>query len=691
MKMLKKAICVFMAVIMASTLIPITTLASDGDTCLIGTAQELEAFRDRVNKGENNLNAKLTANIVLNENFEQDKFSVSDDGTVTYDNKAVPDSFSTWTPIGDSGYHNYNGTFDGNGYTISGVYINNSDSMEQALFSCIGETGTVKNLGLTNSFIYSKNYVGGIVGTNNYGTVTNCYNDATVYGIYTVGGVVSYGAGVMTDCYNSGTITAVSYNAGGVIAANYGETVKCYNTGKVSGGNQIGGVVGFDNGAVYDCFNLGEVTGDSQVGGVVGYNSFTIANCYNVGVVKGNEQSGSVSGYNPDADITNCYYLEGTATESNAKFISKTAEQFKSGEVAYLLQSAHESTDKIWGQNIGNDDYPVFNGSEVYKNQRYQGCEGNPGEIISYYSNEEKALEYGEHSYTKGGLCKYCNHLKNGKDGFKSASLTLTDGVIINYYVFLSDTALADKGAYIHFTSDNGIDSKINLTNGVKDGERYKFSLSLRPDQMADEITAQVVYSDMSLGNSVVYSVKAYADEVSQQDESRELVDAMLNYGAFSQIYTGNNADNPVTDVTDYTKNAVIGSEYTHKLDNKLEGITIKSATLQLGATITIRVKYVLNDGEDISNFTFKCDNTVLTPVKSGDEYYIYLRNIPPQDFDKMHSFTVSDGVNTSVLEYSAFSYMKNILDNASSYDKKIVNLMNAMYDYNQKAKAYNS
>ena len=312
-------------------------------------------------------------------------------------------------------------------------------------------------------------------------------------------------------------------------------------------------------------------------------------------------------------------------------------------------------------------------------------------------TSDTNVFEYGDalaHDYTSGGICTVCDTLENGKDGFRSASLTLTDGVIINYYMLLSDTALADTKAYIHFTSPQKLDVKIMLSEGVEDSGKYKFSLELRPDQMADVITAQVVYSDGSLGSSIDYSVEQYVDAVDNSGSSEDvknLADAMLNFGAFTQLYTGNNTDDLATNVVDYTENAVIGDEYKHKLTSNISDITVKGATLQIGAYTTIRVKYQLAEGADINDFTFKCGDTVLIPEKSGDYYYVYLRNIRPQNLDEIYSFTVSDGTDTTTLEYSAFSYVKSILDNADKYDKNIVNLMNAMYYYNEAANAISS
>ena len=153
----------------------------------------------------------------------------------------------------------------------------------------------------------------------------------------------------------------------------------------------------------------------------------------------------------------------------------------------------------VWGQLIGTNDYPVLDSTKrVYRNVTYTGCsEAYKGDLNYVYSNTEIINPiYREHDYASGGVCKNCDALKNGKDGFKSASITLTDGVIMNYYMILSHEALDDKEAYIHFTSEQGIDEKIKLSKGSEVDGKYKFSLKLRPDQMSDEITAKVVYGD---------------------------------------------------------------------------------------------------------------------------------------------------------------------------------------------------
>lgn len=365
-----------------------------------------------------------------------------------------------------------------------------------------------------------------------------------------------------------------------------------------------------------------------------------ITNSYNSGSLSGNEYVGGVCGYNVNM-ITNCCYdkdkYSGNGVENNSgENIGKTTAEFKSGEIAFLLSQGEKGS--VWGQLIGTNDYPVLDSTKrVYRNVTYTGCsEAYKGDLNYVYSNTEIINPiYREHDYASGGVCKNCDSLKSGKDGFKSASITLTDGVIMNYYMILSHEALDDKEAYIYFTSEQGIDEKIKLSKGSEVDGKYKFSLKLRPDQMSDEITAKVVYGDTTEGSGITYSVKQYAENLSQNE--KVLADAMLKFGAFDQKYTGNNIDNLAADVTDYTENAIIGDEYKHSFGDEIDGIKVKGATLLIAANTTIRVKYQLDEGENIEDYTFKCDGIAIEPVKSGGYCYVYLKNICPQYLDTMH------------------------------------------------------
>ena len=276
----------------------------------IKTAAQLETFRDLVN-GDGagaNAHAKLMNNIDLS--------SVCG---------AELSNGTSWEPIGNSIGNSYEGTFNGDGHTISGLYIDSSTN-DQGLFGrVIG--GTVQNLTVSGS-VKGDAYVGGVVGRNN-GTVKNCYNTGEVSGNRYVGGVVGENSGsngVVENCHNAGKVSG-SNTVGGVVGNNsFSATVtNCYNTGNVSGpdsvngsadSSNVGGVVGQNNGSstVENSYNTGAVSGGEYVGGVVGYNlsGGSVTNSYNTGAVSGLDSGtgnrvGGVVGDNNGGSVTNSY------------------------------------------------------------------------------------------------------------------------------------------------------------------------------------------------------------------------------------------------------------------------------------------------------------------------------------------------------------------------------------------------
>ena len=370
---------------------------------------------------------------------------------------------NAWKSIG-----NFTGTFDGDEHTISGLYLNAGSAAGPAdqglgLFTSVGQGGTVKNLTVegvidgTNAGVV----IGGIVGRNNGGTISNCTSsvditasvDSNVGGIVgsgesgtiknccntgsidvtcsssdigiggivgqtsngtvktcentgnvTVdhctgtGGIVGYAVrgSKVSNCRNSGSIDGNESKTGGIVGENYGAVLKCYNTGDVCSDGTAGGITGRNvsdsnaPGSVENCYNTGAVSGSGDVGGIVGYNNndpysgnvSTVKNCYNTGaVISGNSSNvGGVVGQIATGDVSDCYYLNtsaaegiGSVTEPDDTEVtnveSKTAEQYASGEVAWLLQSGQaEQNGQVWGQqNLGDaDSLPELTSEENY-------------------------------------------------------------------------------------------------------------------------------------------------------------------------------------------------------------------------------------------------------------------------------------------------------------------------------------
>lgn len=218
-----------------------------------------------------------------------------------------------WTPIGSSSTYYLDADFNGNGKTITGLYITTTSNY-QGLF---GYTkGKIKNLSVVsgiisggsytaalagycndsivncsnNAAVIGVGYVGGLVGKNDYGVVYNCCNTKPVQGTSSyVGGIAGYSLGNILDSYNTATITSSASSLGGISGYNFGLIQECYNTGAVSASGWAGGIVGTNTKKINSCYNTGSVTiQDDYAGGIAGdvESGGTISNCYNRGTIK---------------------------------------------------------------------------------------------------------------------------------------------------------------------------------------------------------------------------------------------------------------------------------------------------------------------------------------------------------------------------------------------------------------------
>ena len=315
----------------------------------ITSAAELYWFAGLVNgtltvvTKNSSASAKLMNDITVNNNLlDRITYKTDDDGNLTNE-VANGGNFISWTPIGAAN-NGYQGTFDGNGKTISGLFFNDSQKSHVGLFDNI-YMATIRNVGVVDSYFFGEHYVGGVCAFGVDGTITGSYN-----------------------------------------------------TGVVSGEGCVGGVCG---------------TGSSV----------TITDSYNTGSVSGNDDVGGVFGYGENCTINNCYYLKAEGTDLGGingadvegQAEGKTAAQFASGEVAYLLQDGQKvgedgTIPQVWGQNIDNDgekqSFPVFSNAKVYKPSESSPCK------VGYTNNAEGLKEHDFGDDKTGESCSYCN-IKN--------------------------------------------------------------------------------------------------------------------------------------------------------------------------------------------------------------------------------------------------------------------------------------
>ena len=744
----------------------------------ISNAGQLYWFAGLVNGTLSGVTQNKSANAVLTKDIVVNKNVLKSDGTVN------DGTFKEWAPIGtgETSPNVYTGTFDGRNYTISGLYFNQENSYDIGLFG--RNNGKIANAGILDSYFYGTSKVGGVCGNNYTGTITNCYNTGSVSGLGTLGGVSGYNyTGSITNCYNTGNVSGSSGFVGGVSGYNYtGSITNCYNAGSVSGNGNVGGVTGINyTGSITDCYNIGSVSGsDDNVGGVNGYNDGgtitnsynagsvsgteryvggvngcnegTTTNCYNAGSVSGTGYVGGVSGENYGGTITNCYYdstiYTGNAIGKNSsgtatKVEGKTTDEFKTGEIAYLLSQGctidevtYDGT--IWGQTIGKDTYPTFGGSKVYKNATYKGCEGKPGDAVSYeYSNTEKNT-YGDHpDADNDGRCDDCGQYIDGI-GAKLAgySLSLTGNIGVNFYMELSNDIVNDESAYMNFILPNGTTSKVYVSGTHEDGSTattdttvkdgvtyYVFTCEVAAKEMTSDIQAQMIGNNGEKKGTVhTYTVKEYADYILSHmsaDESLtsratiQLVKGMLNYGGAAQKYFGYKTDKLASDGLTLTGAVFNDTSIINNITNEANKasvtcanakVTFKSEYLSLNSTTDLCVSVQFADDVTVKEdmFAIWCntdqiskDQYEVTKVNEENCYKITLHGMKASMLNEKYAFYVElSDTEYAELAYGADSYAYTVMSSACDNINNIESLrevVKALYAYGICARNYES
>ena len=331
----------------------------------IVNTEQLANFRDKVNSGLTyegktiKLGADIDLSSVCGANINGKEIS--------------------WEPIGTT---TFNGTFDGNMYTIKGIYINNNKE-KQGLFGSINK-GTIKNVILEGK-ITAGNCIGGICGICNGGIIEKCINKVEVIGTGDINKYNGYVGGIagktdsnskITSCINKADIVGVSAVGGITGMSTQTEIENCYNVGNITGtgaltNNEVdlGGITGGIMGnKVNNCYNAGKVqtnTSYTVIGGIVGYYSYwyetTMNKCVNAGNVIRNGVSATKL-YDGSGYLGTVLGRKYSGTVSD--IISITTEQIKEyteEQLKMKLGEAYTSDikniDGTWKYNNG---YPIL-------------------------------------------------------------------------------------------------------------------------------------------------------------------------------------------------------------------------------------------------------------------------------------------------------------------------------------------
>ena len=402
-----------------------------GGVYQIGTASELIWFADAVNSGSQSIKGKLTADIQLN----------------------APGSVANkWTPIGTQASP-FRGTFDGDGHTVSGVYVDSGIDCAGFFGSVVIPSNTsgdadapdkmtseyvlqhtqtsIKNIKITNAEIHGGYSVGGIVGYAENLGLSDCSFEGDVYGSgNSIGGIVgwAYYYTVINQCYSSGTVSG-NQRVGGIAGYANGNSVivKSYSDMAVSGKLNVGGVGGTLSGAFLEgCFFLGSVSADDTVGGLVGYALFsTVCDAYAIAPVTstGKEVGGTIgSVYGSECD-SNFYSYETSGVDGTAG-VGRTLADMKLS--AFVKELNGQKAYFCFDYTEINNGYPVLAwmlSLDVWAGDRSVPQKNSSG---TYLISKPSELAW---------FAALVNGQLNGMDANPNANATVTDNLLMNINV----------------------------------------------------------------------------------------------------------------------------------------------------------------------------------------------------------------------------------------------------------------
>ncbi|MEN6306285.1 MAG: GLUG motif-containing protein, partial [Anaerohalosphaeraceae bacterium] len=147
-------------------------------------------------------------------------------------------SENDFNKIGLNDKQYFSGTFNGNGYVVRNLtYIASNSEQYVGLFGYVGNSATIKNLGLENVNISSSgDYVGAVTGWQNASTLSNLYSTGIITGGKVVGGIAGYSKGTAAFCYSACNVSGVG-NSGGLFGNNQGTAIKLFWDTQTSGQN----------------------------------------------------------------------------------------------------------------------------------------------------------------------------------------------------------------------------------------------------------------------------------------------------------------------------------------------------------------------------------------------------------------------------------------------------------------------
>ena len=394
--------------------------SEDNGVYLIAKPCHLAWFRDYVNgtivdEGETAGTTRLSASAKLTADIDLKNYChAAEDGK----------ELLSWIPIGNDNYR-WEGKMDGQGHTISNLYIKTAQNYVGLFGFTDGATiqdlifdyAKVENVNTTNTnTLYTgilAGYADGDSPSHIRGIKTT--NNCTVIGQNDTGGIVGRAKINLENCENRSSVKGTG-SVGGIAGDSFERNIKrCTNYGTVENdGSYIGGIIGYAyETSIEDCANYGKITSTGWfVGGIAGLANSSVQNVFSygdvtntnendnpgiiIGYVDGTLTAKGIVAYNKEALLNNSsenIKIVGTGTltfedgKEEADVVKAfTKQQIKSGEVALALNDNKTSGDLAWYQKLGEngDAYPVL--KSTGDNTVYHGKECD--KITDVYTND---------------------------------------------------------------------------------------------------------------------------------------------------------------------------------------------------------------------------------------------------------------------------------------------------------------
>lgn len=276
----------------------------------------------------------------------------------------------------------------------------------------------------------------------------------------------------------------------------------------------------------------------------------------------------------------------------------------------------------------------------------------------------------------------------------KGYNVSLSGSIGLNYYLDIKPNVAEMKPMIKFCYSDGTVISELGMDDAVYNGY-YQFTCPVSASKMGSEIKGYVEINGFEICFSEDYSVQKYAEQiisnVSSNEEyakAQDLVKAMLNYGAYSEIaltdVASSNINSSLTDEEKALAELPDLSKYKYAVSGTSDKVKYSGSLISLKTETVIRHYFTVADGVNAEELTFTVNGNAVTPVKDGRYYRIDIAGVNAKNVDVDYKVEV-DGLT---LNYSVLSYVYSAI-NSSSIADSVKDSVKALYYFCLETKNY--